>query len=132
MASSTAAAGTLGKAPPAETRNRLIRWLVPIGLGAIILLVPRPTGLTPAAWHYFALFATVIAALITEPIPGPAMGFMGVSAAAVLVLVGKTPADSMRWALSGFSNDTVWLIFAATMFRLAMRQPDLAAGLRCC
>ncbi len=116
MASSTAAAGTLGKAPPAETRNRLIRWLVPIGLGAIILLVPRPTGLTPAAWHYFALFATVIAALITEPIPGPAMGFMGVSAAAVLVLVGKTPADSMRWALSGFSNDTVWLIFAATMF----------------
>jgi L-tartrate/succinate antiporter len=116
MASSTAAAGTLGKAPPTETRNRLIRWLVPIGLGAIILLVPRPAGLTPAAWHYFALFATVITALITEPIPGPAMGFMGVSAAAVLVLVGKTPADSMRWALSGFSNDTVWLIFAATMF----------------
>jgi L-tartrate/succinate antiporter len=116
MASPTAAAGTLGKAPPAETRNRLIRWLVPIGLGAVILLVPRPAGLTPAAWHYFALFATVISALITEPIPGPAMGFMGVSTAAVLVLVGKTPADSMRWALSGFSNDTVWLIFAATMF----------------
>jgi L-tartrate/succinate antiporter len=116
MASPTAAAGTLGQAPPAETRNRLIRWLVPIGLGVVILLVPRPAGLTPAAWHYFALFAAVISALITEPIPGPAMGFMGVSTAAALVLVGKTPADSMRWALSGFSNDTVWLIFAATMF----------------
>ena len=66
MASPTAAAGTLGQAPPAETRNRLIRWLVPIGLGVVILLVPRPAGLTPAAWHYFALFAAVISALITE------------------------------------------------------------------
>ena len=116
MASPTAGAATLGKAPQSETRNRMVRWLVPLGLGVIILLVPRPAGLTPAAWHYFALFVTVIAALITEPIPGPALGFMGVSAASVMVLVGKTPADAMRWALSGFSNDTVWLIFAATMF----------------
>jgi L-tartrate/succinate antiporter len=116
MSSPTAGVATLGKAPQSETRNRMVRWLVPLGLGVIILLVPRPAGLTPAAWHYFALFVTVIAALITEPIPGPALGFMGVSAASVMVLVGNTPADAMRWALSGFSNDTVWLIFAATMF----------------
>ncbi|MGD0522821.1 MAG: anion permease [Candidatus Korobacteraceae bacterium] len=116
MASPTTGVEGFGKAPQADARNRLVRWLVPIGLGIIILLIPRPDGLTPAAWHYFALFAAVIAALITEPIPGPALGFMGVSAAAVLVLVGKTPAEAMRWALSGFSNDTVWLIFAATMF----------------
>ena len=114
MATPTAGAVTL--APTPQTRNRLLRWLVPIGLGVIILLIPRPAGLTPAAWHYFALFVMVISGLITEPIPGPALGFMGVSAGAALILVGKTPTESMRWALSGFSNDTVWLIFAATMF----------------
>ena len=114
MATPTAGAATL--APTPQARNRLLRWLVPIGLGVIILLIPRPAGLTPAAWHYFALFATVISGLITEPIPGPALGFMGVSVGAALIMVGKTPAESMRWALSGFSNDTVWLIFAATMF----------------
>jgi L-tartrate/succinate antiporter len=116
MATPTAGAATLGKAPQAEARSRLVRWLVPLGLGVLILLIPKPEGLTPAAWHYFALFVTVIAGLITEPIPGPALGFMGVSAGAALIMVGKTPTESMRWALSGFSNDTVWLIFAATMF----------------
>jgi L-tartrate/succinate antiporter len=114
MATPSAGVETQAKAP--QPRNRLLRWLVPIGLGVLILLIPRPDGLTPEAWHYFALFAAVIAGLITEPIPGPALGFMGVSAGAALIMVGKTPADSMRWALSGFSNDTVWLIFAATMF----------------
>ena len=112
----TPTAGAVTHAPTPQARNRLLRWLVPIGLGVIILLIPKPAGLTPAAWHYFALFVMVISGLITEPIPGPALGFMGVSAGAALILVGKTPTESMRWALSGFSNDTVWLIFAATMF----------------
>jgi len=116
MATPSAGAVTLGQTPATPSRNRLARWLVPIGLGVIILLIPRPEGLTPAAWHYFALFVAVISGLITEPIPGPALGFMGISVGAALTMVGKTPAESMRWALSGFSNDTVWLIFAATMF----------------
>ena len=111
----TPSAGATLSQPP-QTRNRMVRWLVPLGLGIVVLLIPRPEGLTPAAWHYFALFVMVISGLITEPIPGPALGFMGVSAGAALIMVGKTPAESMRWALSGFSNDTVWLIFAATMF----------------
>ncbi len=43
-----------------------------------------PDGLTPAAWHYFALFVTVITLIITEPIPPAAIGMAGVTAAAVL------------------------------------------------
>jgi L-tartrate/succinate antiporter len=33
-------------------------------------------------------------------------------------LVGKTPEEATKWALAGFSNDAVWLIFAANMFAL--------------
>ena len=94
------------------------RWLVPLAVGGALWLVPTPDGLTPNAWRYVALFAFVITGLVTEPLPGAAMGLIGVSAAAALVLVGSTPAESMRWALSGFSNDVVWLIFSATTFAL--------------
>ena len=102
----------------ASKRSVLLKWLVPIGIGVILNLVPSPAGLAPAAWHFFALFAAVIAGLITEPVPGPALGLVGVTLAAVLALTAKTPAESVRWALSGFANDTVWLIFAATVFAL--------------
>jgi L-tartrate/succinate antiporter len=81
--------------------------------------------LTGAAWHYFALFAAVVAALITEPLPGAAIGFIGVTLAAALMLVGTTPGEATHWALSGFSNDAVWLIFAANMFALGYEATGL-------
>jgi len=103
---------------PPSTTKAAPRWAAPIVLGVLIRIAPTPAGLSPNAWHYFALFAAVITALITEPLPGAAVGLIGVSIAAVSMLVGKTPAESVRWALSGFSNDTVWLIFAATVFAI--------------
>jgi L-tartrate/succinate antiporter len=80
--------------------------------------LPVPDGLSVNAWRYFALFATAIAALITEPIPPAIIGMGGVILAAVLGLVRDTPAQSAQWALSGFGNATVWLIFAGYMFTL--------------
>ena len=97
---------------------RLSRWLVPLGLGGLVLLLPVPAGLEPAAWRYLALFVFVIAGLVTEPLPGAAVGVLGVTLGAALGLVKPTPAESMRWALSGFGNDVVWLIFSATTFAL--------------
>jgi L-tartrate/succinate antiporter len=111
--------------PPAAQRPVLLRWLVPLGLGVLVWLLPRPEGLTPNAWHYFAVFVFTIVGLITEPLPGTAMGLLGICIVAVLVLVGKTPTESMRWALSGFNNDVVWLIFTATTFALGYEATGL-------
>jgi len=102
-----------------------LRWVVPIALGLGLRIIPVPGGLTPNAWHFFALFVAVIAALIAEPLPGPAVGFIGVTIATICVFVGKTPGEAMRWSLSGFSNDTVWLIFAANMFALGYEATGL-------
>ena len=99
-------------------RTALAKWLVPLGAGAIVWLCPVPDGLSPAAWHYTALFIFVVVGLITEPVAAPVIGFIGLCAAAVFQLVAPTPAASVRWALSGFSNDVVWLIFSATTFAL--------------
>jgi L-tartrate/succinate antiporter len=114
---------------PSASRARSItpavRVLGPLVLGGAIALVPVPAGLAPAAWHYFALFITVITLVITEPIPAAALGMAGVLAAAVLGLVRDTPAASAQWALSGFSNTIVWLIFAAFMFTAGYAQTGL-------
>ncbi len=98
--------------------TRYLKWALPIGLGILVRLIPVPVGLTPAAWHYFALFVAVVAALVTEPLPAAAVGFIGVALAAALKMIGQTPAGAITWALSGYSNETVWLIFAANMFAL--------------
>ncbi len=109
----------IAKAPAkAAASKSVVKWAIPLALGILILVIPRPAGLTPVAWHYFALFITVIAALITEPFPGPVVGFVGIAFGGALVFVGKTPAEGLRWALSGFSNSTVWLIYAASLFAL--------------
>ena len=105
--------------------------IAPLVLGGVVLLSPAPTGLDVMAWRYFALFVTVISALILEPIPAAAIGLIGVTFAAAMMMVpaeaGATPtaADSLRFALSGFSNGTVWLIFSAYMFSLGYEKSGL-------
>jgi L-tartrate/succinate antiporter len=111
--------------PRARSIGVLARVVGPFLLGGAIALVPVPDGLPPAAWHYFALFVTVITLIITEPIPPAAIGMAGVTAAAVLGLVRNTPSASAQWALSGFGNTIVWLIFAAFMFTVGYAQTGL-------
>src|SRR5499427_1553451 len=98
---------------------------------------PAPAGLAQHAWYYFAIFAGVIVALISEPLPGAAVGLIGVAVVTALapaVLYGPAelakpgfnPADAaLTWALAGFSNATVWLIFAAFLFALAYEKCGL-------
>lgn len=105
--------------------SRPLRAIIPLALGAGLWLISVPSGLSASAWYYFALFATVIVALISEPLPGPVIGILGITAAAILRLVAPTPDEALRWALSGFSHSTVWLIFAAFMFGLGYDRTGL-------
>ena len=99
--------------------------VLPILVGIVIAVLPVPAGLSANAWYFFAVFVAVVIALILEPIPGAAIGFIGVAFAAAFCLVANKPGPSIRWALSGFSNTTVWLIFAAFMFALGYEKTGL-------
>ena len=113
------------------------RAVVPIAIAIVLALLPPPPGLTQHAWYYFALFSGVIAALVTEPIPNPAVGLVGLTLAAVLSRwVLFSPADlakpgfnvvsqSVNWALSGFASTTVWLVGGAFMFALGYEKTGL-------
>jgi len=107
----------------------LWKGLLAILFGVIVALLPVPAGLKPTAWYFFALFCAVVMGLVLEPIPAAAVGVTGVALATVLGLVEPKPADAIKWALSGFSNTTVWLIFAAFMFALGYEKSGLGRRL---
>jgi len=126
---------------PAANANpgSCITWkhFAPLVVGIIIALIPAPAGLAQHAWYYFAIFAAVIVGLMFEPLPGGAIGLIGVTLVArlsewvfyspeQLAKPGFNPLGaSLTWALSGFSNSTVWLIFGAFMFALGYEKTGL-------
>lgn len=113
----------------AARRSLMLKAVIPLLIGILIALIPHPHGLTPRAWYFFALFSAVVAGLVLEPIPAAATGFVGVSLAATLMLVQPTPVKSIDWALGGFANSTVWLIFAAFMLALGYEKTGLGKRL---
>lgn len=116
-----------------------IYWkaLLPVIVTLVLALIPAPAGCPQHAWYYFAIFAGVITALITEPLPIAAVGIVAVTIVAVLApWVLFSPQQlaapkfnaanaSLNWALSGFSNSSVWLIFGAFMFALGYQKTGL-------
>ena len=119
---------TVSGVPPAR-KTFIFKALLPLAIGLVVALIPTPPGLAPKAWYFFSLFAAVIIGLILEPIPAAAIGFIGVSIATAFSMVESTPAKSIAWGLSGFSNSTVWLIFAAFMFALGYEKTGLGRRL---
>jgi L-tartrate/succinate antiporter len=106
---------------------KTIPWkaVLPLLLGIIIALLPAPQGLNQTAWYFFAIFSAVILGLILEPLPAAAVGLIGVFLVAVLGLAGPKPSNNIMWALSGFANSTVWLIFGAFMFAIGYDKTGL-------
>ncbi len=113
------------------------RAIAPVAVAIIIALIPAPAGLPQHAWYFFAIFVGVIVGLMFEPLPGGAIGLIGVTLVTVLSpWVFFSPEQlakpgfndaraALAWALSGFSNTTVWLIFGAFMFALGYDKTGL-------
>lgn len=113
------------------------RYLAPLAVIAIIALLPVPAGLENHTWLYFAVFTGVIVGLILEPVPGAVVAMVGISIIAILspwLLFSpeqlaqpgfKFTAKSLSWAVSGFSNSVIWLIFAAFMFGTSYEKTGL-------
>lgn len=99
--------------------------LMGVVLAASLLLVPLEAPKPPAK----PAEAPKAAAPAPAPVPAPA----GVEAArpadqapAPKAAPAKPkPADEVKWALSGFSDGTVWLIFIAFMFALGYEKTGL-------
>ena len=104
-----------------------INWkaIAPLVVWLVIYLLPTPAGLNANQWHYFAVFAAVITGLVLESMPVGAVGLIGLTVAAVMGYVESDPNKSLRWALGGFAESTVWLIVGAFVFAIGYRKSGL-------
>lgn len=122
---------------PIGNKIRFLKGMFTVLLPLVLLCTPAPAGLAAHSWRYFAVFAGVIAGLILETLPGATVGLIGVTLVAVLarfllfspeqLAVPGFSAENagLSWALAGFADHTVWLIFAAFMFALGYEKTGL-------
>jgi DASS family divalent anion:Na+ symporter len=87
--------------------SRFKRGLVVVIIGLVIWYSPVPTGVKQEAWHLLAIFVATIFGLILSPLPMGAVVIIGVMMTALTGVLKIGPV------LSGFANNTVWLIVAA-------------------
>lgn len=96
------------------------------GLAALVLLyfvlghlIPPPETITPQGWRQTAIFITVIAGMVTEPLPASALVLMGLTAMAANGI-------PMRDVLGGFAQPSVWLVIIAMLIAKVMLDCGLA------
>ena len=126
-----------GRRPEAKSAAAVWKAIAPVAITVILALVPVPSGLAPQGWYFFAMFVGVIAGLILEPLPGAAIAVIGITLVTVLARFvlfspkqlaepGFRPATAaLAWALSGYGNSTVWLIFGAFILALGYSKTGL-------
>ena len=83
------------------------KWLIVLGSGLLVYLIPVPAGVKPVAWNLLAVFVGTILGCIIQPIP------LGAISLASLSLIGFLGLAKIGELLSGFSSSTIWLIVSA-------------------
>jgi divalent anion:Na+ symporter, DASS family len=115
--------GLTTTAPPAFTNKDRLRRIflhsLPFAMAAAIWFWPVPAGLTPQAWHLFAIFISAILSVLLGLIP---LLTSTTLAAGAVVLTGTT---SPAKAFSGFANTSVLLVVIAFLVAQAVVKSGL-------
>ena len=102
-----------GEARRASRRSAVAR-MATFAVFVALWFAPIPGGLTPAAWHLFAIFAAAILSVVAGALPILTAAVLAVAAA---VLSGTlSPED----AYEGFGNPTILLIVIAFLVARAV------------
>ena len=97
-----------------SVRGPGLAQLATLGLICAIWFCPVPDGLTPKAWHLFALFAGAIVAVVLGALPILTSSLLALAAA---ILTGTLSAEE---GYSGFANGTILLIVVAFLVARAV------------
>lgn len=90
--------------------SKNLRTAIIVITGLVLWFTPAPLGLSVKAWHLFAIVAATILGYILQPIP---MGAIGLTSVVVCVI---TKTTTVKEALSGYSDATIWLVVSAILF----------------
>lgn len=100
-------------------QNKIVKWLIVLGCGFGIALIPPPEGVTREAWTLLAIFIATIVGSIVQPLTGSAIVLLGV--VATVIFGALKPTD----ALKGYAEPVVWLVLAAFFLSTAMIKTGL-------
>ena len=96
-----------------------LKQALPFVLAVGIWIIPVPAGLTPPAWHLFAVFASAIASVLIGSFPLLTSALLAVAG---VVLTGTiSPAK----AFAGFANASVLLVVIAFLVAIAVVKSGL-------
>ena len=102
-------------------RERLARAAVPVALlVGIGWLTPRPAEITPEGWRLLGIFVATVVGMLLQPLPGGALVLVAVTLSAIL------GGLKIEQALSGYANESVWLVMAAFFISRALIKTGLA------
>jgi divalent anion:Na+ symporter, DASS family len=93
--------------PPKAEWKWFVILLAVFLFGVAIWLIPPPDGVETKAWHLLAIFVGTIVGIIAKPLPMGAIALIGIAATAI------TGTLTINQSLSGFGNNTIWLIVVA-------------------
>jgi DASS family divalent anion:Na+ symporter len=105
----------------ADRGKALVRWIVTLGIGVLVAILPRPAGIETSHWTLLAVFVSTITGLALQPIAGGAIVLLGVTAT---VLLGAQPITK---ALAGYADPIVWLPVAAFFMSRGMIKTGLGS-----
>ncbi|MCS7315289.1 MAG: DASS family sodium-coupled anion symporter [Bryobacterales bacterium] len=104
-------------------RTKTAWWRVAVPLALLVgigWLLPHPATITREGWRLLAVFAAAVAGLVLQPLPGGALVLVAVTLSTVWG--GLT----LEQALSGYANESVWLVLAAFFISRALIKTGLA------
>lgn len=116
----------------------LVAWGLMLGLGLGIWSIDgifdaRPYGVQAWGWRLFAIFVPTILGLMLRPMPGGALVLLAITLTLVCrALPSPTDGKTDPWryafekALSGYANDSVWMVLAAYFLARALIKTGLA------
>ena len=118
-------AATLEPVKPVKPVPALVAVAITL---TIWFVIPVPTGVAPNAWSLLALFVGTIAAIIGKALPIGAVSIVAIALVAVTQVTSPgNPRAALADALSGFSNELIWLIGISIMISLSLNKTGLGA-----
>jgi DASS family divalent anion:Na+ symporter len=96
-----------------------IQFAFCLACGLTLFMLPRPSGLSVAAWFSFSVFVSTILGFLLHPYP---MGFVCLFS---LCILGITHTLTAHQLLRGYGDDTVWLVIAAFLLASAVEKTGL-------
>jgi DASS family divalent anion:Na+ symporter len=97
----------------------ILKYAIPLVLGAMLWFLPAPAGLDLKAWQMFAVFVATIAGVITAPVPMSVVAIIGATAATLLDLI------TFNDVVKATGTDLVWLILLAFFISKGMIKTGL-------